>query len=310
MAYILRSNATVSDPDDKFPYYSRYGVTHKELATFMLDMESQGYVVTEGEFSALDDFITTLKSNLLWGKVHEVYPIIGNGLASSLVKLKTLEGGTIMSSLDGFNESHLEIVGGKVLGKKQTAATAAGSQPRVETGVTVASLLPGAGFHFYCGNAQAADASYMQPVIGALMHSSASGTSTQLAVDVTAAVDRSVFSASPINISAGYNNTPGIMGVVGRPNPTAVGVSTYTDYYRNGIFLHSQLPRLISGDASVTLSLFGRNAPLTTHGTGTSTGYSGIVRFGCITDGFWTAAQVEILHDALTQVVTDLGKMA
>ena len=310
MAYILKSNTTVADPDDRYEYYTRLGSASKEVAKYINTLELTGYVMSSTEFNALNNFVNNLKAGLVWDKVHEVYPLMGKDLNGAVIKLKTLMGGSVLSPLNGFNDSMLEVVNGKVLGKAISTASTSGNQPMLETGVTVASLLPSVGFHFYAGNAGSITASYSQPLIGALTGTSTADNVTQLAVNTNQLEFSGALAQTERKSKTSYSNTKSVIGYVAAAN--VVNVSTRSTFYVNGIKKEEFAPVAISttGDNSKTLAIFGRKATLTGNGAGTSTNYSGVVRFGCITSGYLSDAQVAILHSEIGLLLTALGKTA
>lgn len=305
MAYILKSNTAVNDPDNRFEYYSDYGKTSKEVSRFLSNMSATGYEVTEPEFNALDAFVDNLKTADIWDKVYEVYPIMGKDTAGALVKLKAYEGGEIMTVMNGFDNSMLEIVNGKVIGKKATTPTNAGNAPMVNTGLSIGKIFPNAGFHGYFGEAGTTGSSYWQAVWGALL-----GTTTraaQFAVNLFEnKQDTTLSSIHPLPLI----NTMGLRGFNSVENE--VGVSVKYKTYENGVASAFTTGRLADvGESPATkLALFGRNAPYTTNGAGTSTGYSGKVRFGCITSGYLSDSQMVTLYAEITTLLTALGKRA
>ena len=308
MAYILKSNVSVNDPDNRFEYYSDYGKTNKEVARFLSNMSATGYMVTKPEFTALNNFVENLKEAAIWDKVYEVYPLMGKDTAGTLVKLKAYEGGEIMTVMNGFNDSMLEIVNGKVLGKKVTSATSQGNQPMVNTGLSIGKIFPNAGFHFYFGESQPLAASYWQPVVGALLTSSAGGIAAQIAVNMAINEDDRVLGSS--KIIAPINNSMALRGF--NAIERVAGVSNQVKRYDGTTKTAFSQGSLASvGDSGATkIAIFGRNAPHTANGAGTSTSYSGKVRFGCVTSGYLDDNQMTTLYAEITTLLTALGKLA
>lgn len=308
MAYILKSNVTVNDPDNRFEYYSDYGKTSKEISRFLSNMSATGYVVTKPEFTALNNFVENLKEASIWDKVYEVYPLMGKDTAGTLVKLKAYEGGEVMTVMNGFDDSMLEIVNGKVLGKKVTAASSAGNAPMVNTGLSIGKIFPNAGFHFYFGEALPLSASYWQPVVGALLTSNAGGIAAQIAVNMSINEgDRALGSTkivAPIDNSMALRGFNAIERVAGVSNQ----VKRYDGTTKTDFSQGSNASVGASGDTK--LAIFGRNAPYTTNGAGTSTAYSGKVRFGCITSGYLSDSQMTTLYAEITTLLSSLGKLA
>lgn len=308
MAYILKSNTAVNDPDNRFEYYSDYGKTSKEVSRFLSNMSATGYVVTKPEFNALNAFVNNLKTADIWDKVFEVYPIMGKDTAGTLVKLKAYEGGEIMTVMNGFDDSMLEIVNGKVIGKKVTAATVAGNKPMVDTGLSIGKIFPNAGFHGYFGEAASIAASYWQPVWGAILGGESLRTA-QFAVNLTEnQQDTTLGSSTPYR--SPLINTMGLRGFNAVENTAGQSVKYKT--YENGVAsVFSSGVYASTGESPATkLALFGRNAPHTTSGTGSSTGYSGKVRFGCVTSGYLSDSQMVTLYAEITTLLTALGKKA
>lgn len=309
MAYILKSNIAVNDPDNRFEYYSDYGKTSKEVSRFLSNMSATGYVVAKPEFDALSAFVNNLKSADIWDKVYEVYPIMGKDTAGALVKLKAYEGGEIMTVMNGFDDSMLEIVNGKVIGKKATTPANTGNAPMVNTGLSIGKIFPNAGFHFYFGEADTTGASYWQPVIGAILGTSAATNTAQLAINqATGRLSGTLGSYS--NREIAFDNTMGLRGFNAVENVAGVSVK-YKDYI-NGVATEFTSGALADvGESPATkLALFGRNAPHTTNTAGSSTGYSGKVRFGCVTSGYLSDSQMVMLYAEITTLLTALGKKA
>ena len=307
MAHILKSNIAVNDPDNRFEYYSDYGKTSKEVSRFLSNMSATGYGVTKPEFDALNAFVNNLKTADIWDKVYEVYPIMGKNTAGTLVKLKAYEGGEIMTVMNGFDDSMLEIVNGKVLGKKVTAATTAGNKPMVNTGLSIGKIFPNAGFHGYFGEAASVAASYWQPVWGAIL-SVDTTRAAQFAVNSSENMQDTILGSSPSR--SPLINTMGLRGFNAVENE--VGKSVKYKTYENGVASAFSMGLLANvGESPATkLALFGRNAPHTTNGAGTSTGYSGKVRFGCVTSGYLRDSQMTTLYAEITTLLTALGKKA
>lgn len=308
MAYILKSNIAVNDPNNRFEYYSYYGKTSKEVSRFLSNMDATGYMVTKPEFDALNAFVNNLKSADIWDKVYEVYPIMGKNTAGALVKLKAYEGGEIMTAMNGFNDSMLEIVNGKVLGKKVTAATLAGNQPMVDTGLSIGKIFPNAGFHFYFGEAASFAGSYWQPVVGALLTSEASGITAQMAVNMSTNEDDRSLGTS--KLVAAVNNNMELRGfnAIERVAGVSVQVKRYDGATKTAF--SAGVLASVGNSIATKIAIFGRNAPHTTNGAGTSTGYSGKVRFGCVTSGYLSDSQMTTLYAEITTLLTALGKKA
>lgn len=309
MAYILKSNTAVNDPNNRFEYYSEYGKTSKEISRFLINMRATGYEVTKPEFDALSAFVNNLKSADIWDKVYEVYPIMGKDTAGTLVKLKAYEGGEIMTVMNGFDDSMLEIVNGKVIGKKVTAATSQGNQPMVNTGLSIGKIFPNAGFHGYFGGAAAVAAGYWQPVWGAILGKASTTALAQFAVNSSENV-QGIALGSTILHRKPLIDTMGLRGFNAVENVAGVSVKYKT--YENGVASEFGSGTLADvGESPATkLALFGRNAPHTTNGAGTSTGYSGKVRFGCVTSGYLSDSQMTTLYAEITTLLTALGKTA
>lgn len=308
MAYILKSNIAVNDPDNRFEYYSNYGKTSKEVVRFLSNMSATGYEVTKPEFTALNNFVENLKEAAIWDKVYEVYPIMGKDTAGTLVKLKAYEGGEIMTVMNGFNDSMLEIVDGKVIGKKVTAPTTAGNQPMVNTGLSIGKIFPNAGFHFYFGEAESFGGSYWQPVVGALLTSSVTGVSAQIAINtVNNEEDRALGTqkrTAPIDNSMGLRGFNAVEAVAG----VSVKYKKYDGTTKTDFLSPSNASVGVSGDTKI--AIFGRNAPHIENQAGASTGYTGKVRFGCITSGYLDDSQMTTLYAEITTLLTALGKIA
>lgn len=309
MAYILKSNTAVNDPDNRFEYYSDYGKTSKEVSRFLSNMSATGYVVTKPEFNALNAFVNNLETADIWDKVYEVYPIMGKDTAGTLVKLKAYEGGEIMTVMNGFDDSMLEIVNGKVLGKKVTAATTNGNQPMVNTGLSIGKIFPNAGFHGYFGEAASIASSYWQPVWGAVLGTDTTRTA-QFAVNLTGTALQETSLGSIAEHRSPLINTMGLRGFNSVEN--IAGQSVRYKTYENGVasaFTNGMYANV--GESPTTeLALFGRNAPHTTNANATSTGYSGKVRFGCVTSGYLDDSQMVTLYAEITTLLTALGKTA
>lgn len=308
MAYILKSNIAVNDPDNRFEYYSDYGKTSKEISRFLSNMSATGYVVAKPEFNALNAFVNNLKASDIWDKVYEVYPIMGKDTAGTLVKLKAYEGGEVMTVMNGFDDSMLEIVNGKVIGKKATTPSNAGNAPMVNTGLSIGKIFPNAGFHFYFGEAGTSGSSYWQPVIGAILGTTAATNTAQLAINQVTGRQSGSLGSTTREVT--LDNTIGLRGFNAVENVAGVSVK-YKDYI-NGVATEftSGLTANVGESPATKLALFGRNAPHTTNGAGSSTGYSGKVRFGCVTSGYLSDSQMVTLYAEITTLITALGKKA
>ncbi|OSI94370.1 hypothetical protein, partial [Bradyrhizobium canariense] len=71
MAYIIKSDVAVEDPNGKYPYFTRFGITHPDIKVYMDNLELEGYSMTKQEFDALDRFIKTLDERSLWNNILE-----------------------------------------------------------------------------------------------------------------------------------------------------------------------------------------------------------------------------------------------
>lgn len=310
MAYILKSNVVVNDPEGRFEFYSKYGKAPKDVAKYVKDLEQSGYSVSVTEFNALRDFVNNLEQGMVWDKVREAYPIMGGNLEGASIKLKSLNSVFSMSPLNGFDKSRLEMVNGKVLGKKATPATSTGNQPMLNTHVKVSDLGEDVGFHFYAGGVTNTGASIWQPLIGAITADSVSATRTELAVNIETSNITATLNTVPRSASASFVGSTGVIG--GNISVNVAGVSNKSAHYFNGVETSSTTAVNTNNgtDRSVELALFGRVAPNVPSQTGASTAYSGFVRFGCITSGNLTGEQTALLHREINKLMVALGKSA
>src|SRR5690606_5257726 len=88
MAYILKSNIVVNDPDSRFEYNTPLGVTTKELSIYYYALIDKGYSMTQAEFNALDSYQRGLIALGKWGDIKEFAPLIGNTVEQVAIKLK------------------------------------------------------------------------------------------------------------------------------------------------------------------------------------------------------------------------------
>lgn len=309
MAHILKSNVAVNDPNDRYAYYTPYGVATQELSAYVSALETTGYTMSQAEFNGFKTFIKNLTDNLIWDKVYEVYPLFGKNLDGALNKLKSKNGINKLAAVDGFDNSMLEIVNDKVKGKGITTISSSSNAPRLDTGLALSEVLPSVGMHAYFGNAQITG-SLWQPVMGvaAALDGNSFDSLTQLAVNTNTGTSQIGAAVShPTRASAEtFTNTPSIIGYQGVPNQ--LNISSKGVFYKDGIKtgIVAAVNNGIS-DTTATLALFGRNAP---HAAVTGAGYSGIVRFACITSGYLDDTQVATLHSEINKLLISLGKIA
>lgn len=313
MATILKSNTVVNNPDREFKYYTKRGITDKALSDFLTGMESVGYDLTDAEYQAVKVFKDNLITADVWDKIYEVYPLMGNSLESAGVKLKSVSN-PVLTPVDGLNISHFQTVGGKIVGKSALVTPRyTGNAPRFDTNLKF-SELPNrhAGFHVYCGNAPVGDTHFSQPVMGALLgkNNEQSQLVATLGVNVFASqyVARILTQAgAPTN---GFSNGLGLLSYVSRPQ--VIDVSAKGVLYRAGVKIGEGAIALLeskdSYNADTTLGFLGHNKPIGS--TAATTGYSGAVRFGCITSGFMTDEDITTLNTEVVALMTKLGKVA
>lgn len=308
MAHILKSNVAVNDADNRYAYYTPYGVATQELSDYVSTLDETGYTMSQAEFNGFKTFIENLKDNLIWDKVYEVYPLFGKNLDGALTKLKSKNGISKLVAVDGFDNTMLEIVDGKVKGKAVTTISSSGNAPRLDTGLALSEVLPSVGMHAYFGNAQDTGGSLWQPVMGvaAAQDGSNSASLTQLAVNTGLSQIGAAVSHANRASAETFTNTPSIIGYQGVPNQ--LNVSSKGVFYKNGIKTYAVgAVNTDISDTTATLALFGRNAP---HASITGAGYSGIVRFACITSGYLDDSQVSILHNEISKLLVALNKNA
>lgn len=303
MAYILRSNLTVNNPD--LQSYTKFGVCNQEVGVLLADLEENDDDLVENEFLSLDNFVTTLKDNFIWDKMIDVYPLVGSKYTSAGIKLKSITTNRIMSSVNGLSDSDFDFSSGRILGKSAAGYVGENSK-RFETGVEVSDLIAtGVGFHAYCGSASGTGAE--QPVMGTLQSSDITGLSTQMAWSVGGGQPRHSLSRVPYRNSAGFSNANSVHGYLASPSG---GVSIVEKIYENGSLSTNNGERQMNiTGTDATIGLFGRN-PYTATGAGSDAQYGGLVRFACISQGGLSDSEVSLLHGAINSFITDMGRNA
>lgn len=88
MAYILKSDLVVNDPNGEFNYLTPLGLATKELAEYYNSMELAGYDLSQSEFNALKSYQENLMTIGQWDNIMEFAPLIGNTIDQVSIKLK------------------------------------------------------------------------------------------------------------------------------------------------------------------------------------------------------------------------------
>lgn len=142
MAFVLTSDITVADPDGQMPILTPAGLVdpEPELGVYFQKLSSLGFDLHASEMSALQAFIRNLKTAGVWDNVVEVYPLIGNSVATAAVKLKYFSSQS-MTPMHSLGDSHFEFDGsGRLLGKDVNPTEVRINQPHFLTGLTVGEL--------------------------------------------------------------------------------------------------------------------------------------------------------------------------
>lgn len=102
MAIEIKSNISVIDTEGKFPFVTVLGNTyHQELYNYV---KNSNVVVSQTEFNALDNLITSLKSLSVWNGITEFFPLMGNTINSQMVKLKSVSN-TVAEKFNSISDS-------------------------------------------------------------------------------------------------------------------------------------------------------------------------------------------------------------
>lgn len=155
MAYIIKSDVAVEDPEGKYPYFTRFGITHPDIKVYMDNLELSGYSLNKQEFDALDRFIKTLEERSLWANILEVYPFIGNSVSAATVKLKPFKSSKLSikntsTSASLSLDSNWDITAdGKVIGIKNQRTYQSDNASCFDTDLIVSDLTQDWGFSAY-----------------------------------------------------------------------------------------------------------------------------------------------------------------
>lgn len=304
MAFVLRSNITVSDPNGKYPYYTRFGPSPGDVSRFMIALEAAGYDLTESEFFALKAFVEGLEDDGIYSRIHEIYPLMGNSIETAAIKLRGMISPGPMIPINGLSDDHLEIVDGRVVGKAASAPSLNGTR-RFGTGVTVGSLMPACGFHILAGGGSGGG---RQPMLGTLVRADSLAFGAGVDVVDGTRLDGYYRSETKIGLAGGWTGAMALYSVVCEPNVTP-GLSTRPTYYRDGVRIGENSFSLISGAADAELAFFGRNSYGGQSGAGSDSGFSGKIRFGAITKGDLGSNAVSQLNDRVRTLAIALGKI-
>lgn len=88
MAYILKSNIVVNNPEHNFEYVTPLGLAGEELSAYYNKILSLGYSLSQSEFDSLKTFQQGMESIGQWENIEEYAPLIGNTVAQVAVKYK------------------------------------------------------------------------------------------------------------------------------------------------------------------------------------------------------------------------------
>lgn len=297
MSYVLKSDVAANDPNNELPFYTKYGVAPYELKNFVDDLLLEGYALEQSDFDAFKSFIENLKSGKLWGKVREVYPLVGDSVDSAAVKLKSLTVGRKMAKLGGINNNYFEFSGNKILGKKEIP-TVTTDAPRFNTGVKISDLN-----YNYC--------------ITALVGPRFRAASTVQALWGGTQADNGVPATNVLNIDDGTNprsfrlqNSSGIAGMSTPDTPLIMQADADVESYK--VFLDGALVEQGALTADQTaptnrdLHLFARN------GFGANELQTGSfepsVRCVVLTEGGLDTYELSLLRAELTTLTSSLGR--
>lgn len=155
MAYIIKSDVAVEDPNGKYPYFTRFGITHPDIKVYMDNLELEGYSMTKQEFDALERFIKTLEERSLWNGILEVYPFIGDSISAATVKLKSLNSSKLLikntttSASLSLDDNWDITADGKIIGIKNARTYQSALASCFDTNITVGELSQEWGFSAY-----------------------------------------------------------------------------------------------------------------------------------------------------------------
>ncbi len=105
MAYVLKTDETVLDPNGSFDYLTSQGVATKDIADFVKALENENYNISSSEFTALKNFVSGLKDLGVWENIIEFLPMYGSTIDAQLVKLKyeNSQAGIVVNNLNQTN---------------------------------------------------------------------------------------------------------------------------------------------------------------------------------------------------------------
>lgn len=302
MAYILKSNVSINDPNDLINYYTKYGVTTPSTKIYLDDLESDGFVLDDNEGSAIVSFVRNLDNAGVWPKVRECYPFIGDSLSAVSLKLKSVTANRRMAALGGLSFSDFELVNGKSVGKNITTWASVDSK-RFNTGLKISDLDDSWAIHAYLGSIPIEASTNNLPLWGASQNEFATRSTVANFLNDGANAQEMRLSNQSDRIE---HTTPSSMGPFVYQ---AVADKDDASIYLNGALdFSSVFPSRQPGALPTNrdLHLFGQN------GFGTNenvTGhFPGKVRFFMLTDGNLTISEQDFIRNQTELLMSALGR--
>lgn len=300
MAYVLKSDVVVADPTGRFPYLTRYGIAHGDLAKYMTALEARGFAMPQADFTAFKTFIDTLEAAGLWGKLLEVYPFYGSDFSHMTVKLKSKLAAAELAALNGMSASRFEGANGMLLGTNN-ATYANNDSPAFDTGFTAATLGRrwGATFYVDASSGLGYTSGTAERVLFGAVYDAGGLRQTQVGLRFE---DGGVRRLSLAN-SAGKSmiTLPAVPTGVVRAQADQTAFSALVDSTSYSVSGAQDL----AADLNRKVWLLAKNpAP----GGTITTGFNGKVRFAAFDDGTIPANSVATYRDAVVALMTALGK--
>ncbi len=302
MAYIIRSDIVVPDPQGKFAYLTRHGEAPRELAQYMAQLESAGFMMPASDFQGFKAFIEELTVAGIWGSVKEVYPLYGNSMESVTVKLKSELSSAKLSPVNGLSLSGFEVVDGRVKGTANRSFVNSNS-PALDCGFDVGALNNSFITSFYMDSSSLnLSSGGTCCVFGAYLKlDTATQVATELRNSPSGVLQYGVSNQSSTVFSdaATPTETVGVVSFIGRPASRAIWV--------NGNRIYGGTNSI---DATANTArrawLLAKN-PAGSNGS-TTQGFNGRMRLACILDGDMPEDKIPLLNTSITNLMAALGR--
>lgn len=302
MSKILKSNKIAINPLIDFKYSTMYGGANKETYDLLIANINDGFTMSETSFLAIDNFVTNLKNNDIWGKMTEIALLYGNSYSTLTRKLKYTLGSSPqnMIATAGDSISLYEELNGIYIGRNSYTRLAT-PDPALNMGFMASDLGDSWGASFYTDTSTInSERSVINTLCGAKFETK---SISMRILDNTLGEYKTTSAFASSEAGGVFNaDTKGLIRYTGQK--TSATTSTLKTYFNDSLLLSVNINFFESDDRDRDIWVFAENP----YNNGNYYGYSGKVRFIAFDDNTLSTIDSEYLYSQVETLMTALGK--